>query len=240
MEAYTYLIKSKTTGKCYYGVRWANKVSPSNDLWIKYFTSSNQVKNLINLYGKNDFLFEVRKIFTTKQEAILWEETVLKRLNVLYNSHIWLNKCISKAIRYVIHPREGKSVSIDTRNKISNSNKGKIKFTLEQRLQMSKDRSNAGHWNYGKKHSKITNNKNSNTNKENWLLKLQDPAFLEKHIEKSIANRISSWILEDSFGEQITVTNLNKFCRDNKLHASNFFNKGHCKGYKLISKIQNS
>lgn len=75
---YTYLIKNKSTGMLYYGVRFGRNCHP-NDLWTKYFTSSKLVKDLIKRYGKEDFLFEVRKIFDTKESAIEWEQRVIRR-----------------------------------------------------------------------------------------------------------------------------------------------------------------
>jgi hypothetical protein len=187
---YTYLIKCTINNKFYYGVRWGNKVLPSEDLWIKYFTSSKVIKNLINQYGKDAFLFEVRKVFITKQEAITWEETVLRRLKVLKSPDTWLNKCISKAIRYDIHPRKGVIVSEDTKEKISKSNKGKPKFTEEDKLKMSINRTGAKHWNYGNKWSEEskTKNKLSNqkTRKENPELFTKPPSFEGKtHSQKS-------------------------------------------------------
>jgi len=182
---YTYLIKCTINNKFYYGVRWGNKVPPSEDLWIKYFTSSKVIKNLINQYGKDAFLFEVRKIFTTKQEAITWEETVLRRLKVLKSSDTWLNKCISKAIRYDVHPRKGVKVSEETKEKISKSNKGKPKFTEKDKLNMSINRTGSKHWNYGNKWSEESKNKNKlsnqKTRKENPELFTNPPSWEGKN-----------------------------------------------------------
>jgi hypothetical protein len=182
---YTYLIKCTINNKFYYGVRWGNKVPPSEDLWFKYFTSSKVIKNLINQYGKEAFLFEVRKVFTTKQEALAWEETVLRRLKVLKSPDIWLNKCISKAIRYDIHPRKGVIVSEETKEKISKSNKGKPKFTEEDKLNMSINRTGSKHWNYGNKWSEESKNKNKlsnqKTRKENPELFTNPPSWEGKN-----------------------------------------------------------
>jgi len=192
---YTYLIKCTINNKFYYGVRWGNKVPPSEDLWVKYFTSSKVIKNLINQYGKEAFLFEVRKVFTTKQEAIAWEETVLRRLRVLKSSDIWLNKCISKAIRYDIHPRKGAIVSEETKKKISNSNKGKPKFTEEHKLIMSKNRSGSKHWNYGNTWSEESKNKNKLSNqitrKQNPELFTNPPSFEGKNHSEIAKQKMS-------------------------------------------------
>ena len=76
---YTYRIKFLPTGEYYYGVRYAKNCHPS-DLWIRYFTSSTKVKDLIRQYGKESFSYEIRKIFSCKESAISWEERVTKRV----------------------------------------------------------------------------------------------------------------------------------------------------------------
>lgn len=56
--AYTYFIKNKITGQFYYGFRSKNislKRAPVDDFWVRYFTSSEKVKELINLYGRESF-----------------------------------------------------------------------------------------------------------------------------------------------------------------------------------------
>ena len=72
---YTYRIFSKITSEYYYGVRWAKNCHP-NDLFVSYFTSSNSVKKLIEIYGKDNFIIEIRKIFDSKNKAIEWERRV--------------------------------------------------------------------------------------------------------------------------------------------------------------------
>ena len=86
---YTYRVTSKTTGQHYYGVRYKQGCHPS-DFWVEYFTSSKQVHNLIEQYGPDDFIREIRKTFTTATAAINWEEKVLTKLNVIERND-WLN-----------------------------------------------------------------------------------------------------------------------------------------------------
>jgi len=87
---FTYVLTHVPTGKRYYGVRYALKCNP-RDLWTTYFTSSLYVRQLIEEYGKDSFLFEVRKIFDNKIEALVWEHKVLRRLKVR-KSDKWINK----------------------------------------------------------------------------------------------------------------------------------------------------
>lgn len=92
-NAYTYCLHHEPTGKKYYGVRWANRCEPEQDLWVQYFSSSKEVWGLIKTHGRDSFIPEVRKTFSTKQEALAYEQAVLKRLKVWKNPN-WLNQKI--------------------------------------------------------------------------------------------------------------------------------------------------
>jgi hypothetical protein len=93
---YTYYLYHRPTGLKYYGVRYAKNCHPS-DLWNKYFSSSKKVRKLIKEYGINSFDVEIRKVFTDPKLAILWEEKVLRRLNVLIKQD-WMNDNVAGAI----------------------------------------------------------------------------------------------------------------------------------------------
>jgi hypothetical protein len=92
---YTYLIGWTKLNIWYYGVRYAKDCHPS-DLWVRYKTSSNYVKNFVLQHGDPDIV-QVRKIFTEVNKARLWEETVLRRMNVI-NDDKWLNKNNARSI----------------------------------------------------------------------------------------------------------------------------------------------
>jgi hypothetical protein len=79
MTPYTYKITHTPTGQWYYGVRYANSCHP-DDLWVKYFTSSRIIKNLLEADGSQAFKVEVRQIFETKESAIKWELRALRRI----------------------------------------------------------------------------------------------------------------------------------------------------------------
>jgi hypothetical protein len=87
---YTYLIKCIPTGEVYYGVRYARGCNPS-ELWKTYFTSSKHVATRIQLFGKESFLHEIRKVFETGNKARLWEDQVLRKMSVIDDPK-WLNK----------------------------------------------------------------------------------------------------------------------------------------------------
>lgn len=105
---YVYLIINKTTQLKYYGVRYCNGANPDK-FWVDYFTSSSMIHTLINMYGKDDFIFEIRKIFNSKTKAILHEQKVLRRLKVNIRSD-FLNKDITQDISKLLI--KGKCISI--------------------------------------------------------------------------------------------------------------------------------
>lgn len=74
----------------YYGVRY-KKGCKIDDLWTIYFTSSKIVKQLVNEYGKESFVYTIRKTFVNGKEALLWEHRVLRRLNAA-NRDDWINR----------------------------------------------------------------------------------------------------------------------------------------------------
>jgi hypothetical protein len=74
---YVYLVKNKTTGLKYIGVKHQKNCRPEL-FWVTYFTSSNAVKNLIKLYGKEDFVFRIIKTFENHYDAIKFESELLK------------------------------------------------------------------------------------------------------------------------------------------------------------------
>lgn len=102
---YTYKITHIPSGKWYYGVRFARGCHPS-DLWVKYFTSSNIIKQLIRQDGKGSFKSEVRKIFNTKEQAISYEHRVLRRI-------IRFKNCLNKNAWPAVSP-ESNEKSIKT------------------------------------------------------------------------------------------------------------------------------
>jgi hypothetical protein len=94
-QPYTYLVGWSEHNLWYYGVRYANKTIPEDDLWVKYFTSSSTVRKLRKDLGEPDVI-DIRQKFDSPEKAILWEKTVLRRSNVLNDSK-WLNKNIGGA-----------------------------------------------------------------------------------------------------------------------------------------------
>ena len=118
MTPYTYFIKNKITGQFYYGSRgrksFVNRL-PEDDLWIKYFTSSNFVKNLISEHGKDSFEFSIMLIDESYDNCYWYEQRLIKD-----NMHHSL--CLN---RYYIDSETNKKKFSSYGRKVSDSEKAK-------------------------------------------------------------------------------------------------------------------
>lgn len=157
--AYTYLIKHLPTNCVYYGVRTANKVDPTDDLWKQYFTSSKRIHELIEQDGADSFTVEIRKIFDDKAAAIAWEKRVLIRCKVMEDSR-WINANIggyilptAESCAKISAFHKGKPKSEEHKQKMSAAHKGKKNEhckTDSYRKKMSEVKSGEGNGMYGK------------------------------------------------------------------------------------------
>lgn len=125
---YTYLLKHIPTGKVYYGCRYAIGCSPT-EFWNTYKTSSKYVKELIDSYGADTFIYEIRKVFNDADGARLWEHKVLKRMRVIQREdflNMTDNISISpEAALKGIRNRKTSKQNIEHARKLGLSNKGK-------------------------------------------------------------------------------------------------------------------
>ena len=156
--AYTYLIKHLPTNCVYYGVRTANKVDPTDDLWKQYFTSSKRIHELIEQDGTDSFTVEIRKIFDDKAAAIAWEKRVLTRCRVMEDSR-WINANIggyilptAESCAKISAFHKGVAKSDEHKLKIAEANRGKKKGPLseETRAKISLKKSGENNPMFGK------------------------------------------------------------------------------------------
>lgn len=117
MFYYTYLIKFSLTNQVYYGCR-SSKIEAREDLFKIYFTSSKLVKRLIKEHGVEQFSYEIRKLFSSYENARKWEYKVLHRMKVVKNPN-FLNQAVSCARL----PKKDERSLNARRMKISNSMK---------------------------------------------------------------------------------------------------------------------
>lgn len=134
---YTYLLGWSSHKKYYYGVRYAKKCDVS-DLMRTYFTSSKYVKDFIKLYGMPDIV-QIRKTFKTKEEAMLWEHKVLRRMHVVANEK-WINKTDNIAIDY--HGMKHNTIPgmLASKEKLSGKSYEEL-YGVEKALELKKQRS---------------------------------------------------------------------------------------------------
>lgn len=128
MSPYTYLITDLTNGKRYYGVRHCKGCDPS-ELGISYLSSSLVVKAEIKKKGIENFKFEVRQKFETKEQALLWEEKFLTRIDAA-NRDDWYNRHNGG----VTFRNDGHSE--ETKRKIALKAQGRVR-SMESRMNQS-------------------------------------------------------------------------------------------------------
>jgi hypothetical protein len=138
IKSYTYLVKFKPTGKVYYGSRCQNVTkfnrTPAEDFWKHYTTSSENINNLIEEYGKDAFEYEIRRTFNSVEDMANWETRVLTRCRVLERQDRWMNgniagkKILTEAGAKVISATHKDKPKTEEHNKnLSASQKGKPK-----------------------------------------------------------------------------------------------------------------
>ena len=138
MKPYTYYISWSAISKSYYGVKYGKDANPDT-FWKEYFTSSKYVKETRERYGEPDVV-QVRRTFTSREAALRWEKTVLKRMGAVLRED-YLNLSIfggdagvrrsKDTRRRMSEGQKGNVLSKETRRKISEGNKGKIISTKD-------------------------------------------------------------------------------------------------------------
>lgn len=213
---YTYCVTHVPSGRRYYGVRTKRGCHPS-DLWVTYFTSSRVVHGLIERDGHDSFTFEVRREFDSPAAALLWEDRVLRRLQVLRRTD-WLNATIGGSLF-----RGPDHHSKKTKEKMSAAWATRVvSDQTRQKLSVM----NTGERNpfFGKTHSSETKARISANHRT---------GDQTKRLEKMAG----VFEITTPTGELVTVKNLSAYCRQHGLSQGNMTNvsKGRAKqhlGYK--------
>lgn len=193
---YTYLIKCVPTNQFYYGVRYSKDCHP-DDLWQTYYTSSAYIKHLIHEYGKESFIYEIRKTFSSATKARKWEERVLKKLNVsiredfinksdnsLFDTRnrVWVNNGITSKFIDSIRLDEYTSNGWSKGRYFSDEHKTKISSN-----RIGKTSGENNHM-FGKSHSDKSKLKMSNTRKGNVYRPLKLTHEIRKEITDAYMN----------------------------------------------------
>jgi hypothetical protein len=82
IPAYVYLVKHTPTGKFYYGSRYKHieyNLTPEEDLWKKYFTSSKEIKSLLKESSTVEFETEI--LFTSNNHDLCfdYEQDIIRK-----------------------------------------------------------------------------------------------------------------------------------------------------------------
>lgn len=85
---YTYTLLFKPTNQKYHGCRYSKNCHPS-ELWVTYFTSSDQIKELIKKHGKDSFM--ILEIIEYPNSGAYNAETMFLQEHNCANSNEWLN-----------------------------------------------------------------------------------------------------------------------------------------------------
>lgn len=173
---YTYLIGWSNHDIWYYGAKFGRDANPET-FWVTYHTSSKYVTEHRNRLGEPD-VKQIRRTFTTAEEAIDWESEVLRRLDVR-NKDNFLNCHANTAIRSMpgkLNPmnkpgvREKHLASVNTcdyKQRMSKIKKG-FKHSPESKKLMS-DKAlemGFGKWNLGKPKKESTKKKMADSAKK--------------------------------------------------------------------------
>lgn len=124
--AYTYFVCNKNTNQFYYGSRYHNiKLNrhPEEDFWIHYFTSSKNIKKLIEEFGKESFEFKIILKDSNYMNCYWYEQDLIKNNisnNLCINRHY-----IDSATSSKVFSTAGVPCSDETKLKISIANTGK-------------------------------------------------------------------------------------------------------------------
>lgn len=187
-----YLITNRINGKQYVGQTTSTLEKRfQRHCWPSTAKSNMPISQAIQKYGKANFSIEILCTCSSQKELDLQEVRLSARLNTFspngYN------------LRVGTGPG---SMSQETKNKISKSNKGR-KVSVEARSNLSKAH-------LGIKHSEDTKRKISNT--------LKGRVISDKCREISSKVLSKSYSLFSPLGELTEITNLKQFCKSNSLH----------------------
>jgi len=178
ISPYVYKVTHKVTEVYYFGYRMRHDKynrTIADDLWVRYFTSSKEIHNIIAQYGIESFIVEVIAINDDYKECYKIEQQLIKE-------HITDPLCINKHYRDPvfgkhIFSRANDKTPDDVRKKISKSLKG-LKRSPETKEKMSRARATVP--------IKIQTEEEKTKRRETWS-KMSADKKNKASIEKSIS-----------------------------------------------------
>lgn len=201
-RTYFVYVHTSPNNKKYVGITQQNPPSKRWRQGASSYRKNDYFCKAIKKYGWSNFKHEIIFQNLTKQEAEMFEIEIIKHLkstdrNFGYNisnggnckgthckeSKIKISKSRLGKYSGINHPLFGKTLSTETKNKISKSHIG-FKHTEASKEKMSINRSGEKHFMYGKKHLEATKQKISNSHKGK-MLGQNNGMFGKKHSEES-------------------------------------------------------
>lgn len=177
------------------------KRTPEQDLWIRYFTSSKEVKKLINKYGKTSFEIQIIMKDTDYNKCYFYEQELIDKhlgMELCLNGFCHLTGKFSRA--GMLSPKKGRPVSAETKIRMSIVATGKYPND-ETKIKMSESHK-------GKCLSANTRAKISNTHK-GMPSPMKDKSHSnEARIKMSVAN--TGKILSDETKEKMSAAKAGK------------------------------
>ena len=137
---YVYICTHKTTNKFYIGVRYANKHPSKEDLGIRYFTSSKEVKQNFQNYN-----FEIIAEFFQKEDALNFEYNLITEN---FRNPLCINKAVFPKFRPTPNTKEklGEEKYLQWIKKLSEAKKGvkktKVHIENQSKVRLDKKRGN--------------------------------------------------------------------------------------------------
>ena len=186
MYFYVYKITKISNGMYYIGSR-GSKIEPLKDLGIKYFSSSRN-KDFIKEQKANpkNFLYEVLEVCSSRKEAFEKEAEYQTKYNC--GEDVF---CYNKAINAIGFTSYGRKVTQETRDKLSQANKGKSHPAWNKGIKMSpkpKTKELLSQQRKGKKWEDLYGEEKAKTMKEHLSLKIKNennPMFGKKHSDST-------------------------------------------------------
>lgn len=187
---YTYLIGWTNQNKFYYGRRTAKNCHPL-EFWTKYFTSSREVKKFREEHGEPDII-QIRKTFPNNPDGCkLWEAKFLERVNAQHNPK-FLNKKNGDHkwdTTGTIPWNKGIPRSESTKEKISNSNRGRHLGPQSKETCLKKSIANKGQIPWNKGHTDVYREESRKLISQSKLGKPR-PDSVKKALSESKKNKV--------------------------------------------------
>jgi len=132
---YVYSIRSKTSGKAYYGSTNNFKRRRTQHLVLlrRGAHHSSHLQNAWNLYQEHDFVIEILRVFDNETDMLLCEKDLIKDVRSTYNTSTEVDKCHMRGRKHSDETKQklskmflGRFVSEETKNLIRAARKKQV------------------------------------------------------------------------------------------------------------------